>query len=256
VPFMSNIGSENFLERAERGKKYGVYVGIVTDNKDPDGKYRVRVRIPSQANGDASGTSSESTFWYRICTFGAGDNRGMYNMPEVNDEVLLAFENGEVSHGYVVGTLWNKTCKVIDANSDGDNNDRWYRSRTGSMLKFSDKKDKTSILVQSSVGHKVFLDDDKPGTILVQHSSGNTKITLLEKDIKIESTGDTIVDCDNFKLTAKTNIEMKSGADTKITASANIKGQASSNIELQASGMGKFVSSGTMTIQGAMVNIN
>jgi uncharacterized protein involved in type VI secretion and phage assembly len=249
VPFMSNIGSENFLERAERGKKYGVYVGIVTDNKDPDGKYRVRVRIPSQANGDASGTSSESTF-------GAGDNRGMYNMPEVNDEVLLAFENGEVSHGYVVGTLWNKSAKVTDKNADGDNNDRWYRSRTGSMLKFGDKTEETCILVQSSVGHKVFLDDKSPGTILVQHSSGNTKITLLEKDIKIESKGDTIVDCDNFKLTAKTNIEMKSGSDTKITASANIKGQASSNIELQASGMGKFVSSGTMTIQGAMVNIN
>src|SRR5512143_1924372 len=105
---------------------YGVYVGLVTDNKDPDGKYRVKVRIPSQDNGDASG---EQTFWYRVCTFGAGK-------------------------------------------------------------------------------------------ILVQHSSANTTITLLSSDIKIESSGDTIVNCDNFKVTAKTNIELKSSADTKITASA------------------------------------
>jgi uncharacterized protein involved in type VI secretion and phage assembly len=255
VAFTRNIGSENFLERAERGKKYGVYVGIVTDNKDPDGKYRVRVRIPSQDNGDASGASSESTFWYRICTFGAGDNRGMYNMPEVNDEVLLAFENGEISHGYVVGTLWNKSQKVIDANTDGKNDFRWYQSRKGSMLKFGDG-DKTSVLVQSSGGHKVHLDDADDGQILILHKSGNTKVTLLANDIKIESTGDTIVDCDNFKVTAKTNIELKSSSDTKITAGANIKGQASSNLELQASGSGTLKSSGTMTIQGATVNIN
>jgi uncharacterized protein involved in type VI secretion and phage assembly len=253
VALSSNISSESFLERAERGKKYGVYVGIVTDNKDPDGNYRVRVRIPSQENGDSSGTSSESTFWYRICTFGAGADRGMYNMPEINDEVLIAFENGEISHGYVVGSLWNKTSKTTDKNSTGKNDDRWYKSRSGSMLKFGDG-DTTSVLAQSSGGHKVFLDDG--GKILIQHSSGNTKVTLLASDIKIESSGDTIVDCDNFKVTAKTNIEMKSGADTKITASANIKGQASANVEFQASAEGKFQASGPITIKGAIVNIN
>lgn len=253
MPLFSNISTGSFLERTESGKKHGVYVGIVTDNKDPDGHYRVRVRIPSLDNGDPSGKASESSFWYRICTFGAGGDRGMYNMPEVNDEVLLAFENGEISNGYIIGSLWNKSSKVTDKNSSGKNDDRWYKSRSGSMLKFGDGST-TNVLVQSSGGHKVLLDDG--GKILVQHSSGNTKVTLLASDIKIESSGDTIVNCNNFKLTAKTNIEMKSGADTKITASANIKGQASANVEFNASGLGKFVASGPITIKGAIVNIN
>jgi uncharacterized protein involved in type VI secretion and phage assembly len=242
------IGSENYIERAERSKMYGVYVGIVTDNKDPENRYRVKVRIPAQDNGP-----TESTFWLRICTFGAGNDRGMYNMPEVNDECLVAFENGEMSHGYVIGTLWNNSAKTTDNNSSGKNDDRWYKSRSGNMLKFGDGST-TGILVQSTGGHKVHLDDG--GKILVQHSSGNTKVTLLSSDIKIESTGDTLVDCNNFKVTAKANIELTSKVDTKITASANIKGQASANIELQASAMGKFEASATMTIKGAIVNIN
>lgn len=244
------ISNENYLERAERDKMYGVYVGIVTDNKDPDGKYRVKVRIPSQDNGDSSG---DQTFWYRVCTFGAGKDRGMYNLPEVNDEVLLAFENGEISHGYIVGTLWNKDSKAIGDNTGGKNDDRWYKSRSGSMLKFGDGST-TGVLMQSSGGHIIHEDDG--GKILVQHSSGNTKVTLLASDIKIESSGDTIVNCNNFKVTAKTNIEMKSSADTKINASGSIIGQASANVGFKAGAQGVFQAGATVTIKGSVVNIN
>lgn len=248
-----NIASQNFLERDERGKKYGVYVGIVTDNKDPDGWYRVKVRLVAQENGEASGPKSESTDWYEICTFGAGKDRGMYNLPEVNDQVLIAFENGDIAKGYVIGSIWNKDSKAIGDNTAGKNDDRWYKSRSGSMLKFGDGST-TSVLMQSAGGHIIHEDDG--GQILVKHSSGNTSITLLSSDIKIKSSGDTYIDCDNLKVTAKTNIELKSGADTKITASANIKGTASTNIELNASAEGKFIASSTMTIKGSIVNIN
>jgi uncharacterized protein involved in type VI secretion and phage assembly len=253
VGIASTIAGQGMLERAERNKKYGVYVGIVTDNKDPDGKYRVKCRIPSQENGEAGGSASESTFWYRVCTFGAGKDRGMYNLPEVNDEVLLAFENGEISHGYIVGTLWNNTSTVTADNKSGKNDDRWYKSRSGSMLKFGDGST-TGILMQSSGGHIIHEDDG--GKILVQHSSGSTKVTLLASDIKIESSGDTIVNCNNFKVTAKANIEMKSSADTKITASGNIVGQASSNVGFKAGSQGVFQAGGPITIQGSVVNIN
>ncbi len=250
---LRTISNENYIERAERGKMYGVYVGIVTDNKDPDGKYRVKVRIPSQDNGDQSGSNAEQTFWYRVCTFGAGKDRGMFNLPEVEDEVLVAFENGEMSHGYIVGTLWNSSSTTIADNKGGKNDDRWYKSRSGNMLKFGDGST-TGILVQSSGGHKVHLDDG--GKILVQHSSGSTTITLLSSDIKIESSGDTIVNCDNFKVTAKTNIQMQASSNIQMKASSNILGQASSNVGFKAGGEGLFQSSGTMTIKGSTVNIN
>src|SRR5215831_1705403 len=224
---------------------FGVYVGIVTDNKDADGKYRVKVRIPSQENGAASG---ENTFWYRVTTFGAGKDRGMYNLPEVDDEVLVAFEHGEISHGYVIGSLWNNKQTVIDDNKDGKNDDRWYKSRAGSILKFSDK-DTTSVELKSAKGHQVFLDDG--GKILIQHSSGNTKITLLSEDIKIESTGDTLVDCKNFKVNAKANVELTANTDVKITASTgNITGRGQVNVDFNAvTGEGKYTSTGTMTIK-------
>jgi uncharacterized protein involved in type VI secretion and phage assembly len=252
-----NIATEGVLDRLDRGKKYGVYVGIVTDNKDPEGGYRVRVRIPSQANGDAGGENSESTFWYRVGTFGAGNDRGEYNLPENGDEVLLAFENGEMSHGYVITTLWNgKSNKSIGNNSDGKNHVRWYKSRSGHVFKFCDDPDKKSVLLQTKTGHTILLDDDEEKKIKIEHASKKTRIELFDEDIKVYSKGDTIFDCQNFKVTARTNIELTSSSDTKITASANIKGQASANVEFNASGMGKFTASGTITIKGAMVNIN
>lgn len=85
-------------ERAMNG--FGLIVGIVTDNNDPDGWGRVKVKFPYL-------TGDYATDWARVVSAGAGRQRGIQFIPEVNDEVLVGFEFGDVHHPYVIGGLWN-----------------------------------------------------------------------------------------------------------------------------------------------------
>ncbi|HSI80971.1 MAG TPA: VgrG-related protein [Solirubrobacterales bacterium] len=77
-----------------------VAVGIVTQNEDPDGLGRIRVKYPEL------GEETEG-WWARIAAPGAGGGRGLMMTPLVGDEVLLAFEHGDVRKPYVLGALWN-----------------------------------------------------------------------------------------------------------------------------------------------------
>jgi uncharacterized protein involved in type VI secretion and phage assembly len=75
-------------------------VGVVTQNKDPDGLGRVRVRYP------ALGGAVEG-WWARVASPGAGAERGALMLPVVGDEVVVGFEQGDVRRPYVLGALWN-----------------------------------------------------------------------------------------------------------------------------------------------------
>ena len=80
---------------------FGVVVGVVTNNQDPDGMHRVKVHFPWLSDDVESN-------WARVAAPMAGGNRGVYFLPEVDDEVLVAFEHGKVDHPYVIGSLWNQ----------------------------------------------------------------------------------------------------------------------------------------------------
>ena len=87
-------------KEANLQKIYGVVIGIVTNNQDPDKLGRVKVQFPWLSNEDES-------FWARIASPMAGDKRGIYFLPEVDDEVLVVFEHGDMRFPYVIGALWN-----------------------------------------------------------------------------------------------------------------------------------------------------
>ena len=87
-------------ERESDGFLIGLAVGVVTDNKDPDRLARVRVRLPWH-------TDSDTSFWARSAMPLAGNDRGTYFLPEIGDEVLVGAEDGDPSHLYVLGMLWN-----------------------------------------------------------------------------------------------------------------------------------------------------
>src|SRR5687768_7153196 len=96
--FEAMLGSET-KERGDR-RMYGVVIGIITNNKDPDKLGRVKVKFPWLSDTDES-------FWARTATPMAGNQRGMYFLPEVDDEVLVAFEHGDLRFPYIIGALWN-----------------------------------------------------------------------------------------------------------------------------------------------------
>ncbi|MFI5385008.1 MAG: VgrG-related protein, partial [Fimbriimonadales bacterium] len=86
-----------------------IAIGIVTDNVDPDGLGRIKVKYPWLMD--------DTSFWARMASPMAGPGRGIYFLPEVNDEVLVAFEHGDIHHPYMIGALWNGVDTPIEPNS-------------------------------------------------------------------------------------------------------------------------------------------
>ena len=85
------------------GLFYGVYPALVTDLQDPDGQGRVKIRLPWTPD-TGSGRYEQ---WARLAVLMAGAGRGTWFIPDVDDEVLVAFEGGNPARPYVVGALLN-----------------------------------------------------------------------------------------------------------------------------------------------------
>jgi uncharacterized protein involved in type VI secretion and phage assembly len=271
VPNFMDLITGGSLER-NRQKIYGVCVGVVTDNVDPEGLYRVKVRYPWQVNGGAGG---ETSFWARIATFGAGKDRGMFVLPEVDDEVLIAFEHGDVSHPYVLGSLWNSqnptlsefsdvngTRKHKNSEQDGKNDLRTFKSRAGHFLEFHDCKDDKgrAITLQTKEGHRLRLDDSKGKLKAEIWDAKDENYLLLDtqnKKITLETkSGDMLIKAKNtIDIQCKT-LNVKSDQETNFDAGTNWNVKAGSNVKIEAGGTGDLKSTATMTIKGSIVNIN
>ena len=158
---------------------YGVYPAIVTDNVDADNMGRVQVRLPW-----LSSYEGEVVTWARIATLMAGNQRGTYFMPEVDDEVLVAFEAGNAQRPYVVGALWNgKDEPPITDNSD--NNQKQICSRNGITITLNDEDGSEQLTCETPAGQTLTLKDG-PGTIEIKDASGN-RITVEPSGITIQS---------------------------------------------------------------------
>ena len=194
----------------------GVVVGVVTNNQDPDGFGRVKVKFPWLSDVDESD-------WARVAAPMAGNKRGFYFLPEVDDEVLVAFEHGDVRFPYVLGALWNGKDAPPATNGDGKNNVRVIQSRSGHVIKLNDEDGKETVEI---------LDKSQKNSIVIDTAKNTITITS-DQDITISASKGTI------KLDAQ-NVEIKSSAATKL--------EAGSTMDVKASG--------TMTVKGATVNIN
>jgi uncharacterized protein involved in type VI secretion and phage assembly len=194
----------------------GVAVGLVTDNKDPDGLGRVRITFPTRSD-------DEIGHWARIAVLMAGAGRGTFFLPEVGDEVLVAFEGGNIKRPYVLGGLWNGKDKPPEVNADGKNNLRVVKSRSGHLIRLDD----------TAGAEKIEIVDKSGGNSITVDTAGNTITITSAADVTIEAPQGTL------KLSAKT---------IEISSSANAEVKATGNLTLQASG--------NTTVKGTMVNIN
>lgn len=187
----------------------GIVVGVVTDIDDPQTLGRVRVKYPH--------LNDQESQWARIASPMAGKERGFYFCPELEDEVLVGFELGDIRRPYILGALWSSAdMPPPDDGNAAANNWRFIRSRSG---------------------HIVRLDD----------TDGSEKVEIIGKDEKhklvIDVAGDKIqIICDSgsVEVTASGDITME-GANVNISATGDMKLSAPS---------------GTMTIEGQLVKIN
>jgi uncharacterized protein involved in type VI secretion and phage assembly len=187
----------------------GIIIGLVKDLEDPQNLGRLRVTYPY--------LGEQQSDWARLVTPMAGKDRGMFFRPEVGDEVLVAFELGDVRRPYILGSLWSSedTPPKDDGNAK-ENNWRFIKSRNGHIVKLDDTKNSEKIEIIGSDGARKIVFDIAGKKIQVSCDSGDIEVSAPAGTVKVE---------------AKT-VTVKASADMTLEAS------------------------GTMTIKGATVNIN
>ena len=190
----------------------GVVPAIVTNNNDHKNMGRVKVKFPWLDENLESA-------WARITAVGAGNEYGFFWLPEIDDEVLVAFEHGDFNRPYIIGCLWNGQDRPPEpigrAVKGGKVQSHTIRTRSGHIIRLSD--------------------DDNDQVIEIQDAASGSTITL---DAKSR----------NLTVNTANKIEIK--------ATGNIALQAAGNVEIKASGTVSVEAAGQLNLRGTTVNIN
>ena len=206
----------------------GLHTGVVTDNEDPEGEFRVRVKIPFiNANDDG--------VWARVSLPDAGYERGLYFRPEINDEVLVGFLFDDPRQPVVLGML-HSSALPSPLSPTNDNHKKGYTSREKLIMLFDDEK--KEVKIETPRGNKITISDDKKG-ITMEDQNGN-KIEMNDSGIKI---------------TSQTAIEITAQTDLKL-AGANLSLAGNASLAMSGSGSSKLESSGILELKGSLVKIN
>jgi phage protein D len=198
---------------------YGVVVGLCTNNDDPDKLGRVKLKFPWLADDFESD-------WSRMLQAGAGPDSGACFIPEVNDEVLVAFEFGDVRRPIVIGALHNGQDKP----------------RLGDGL-FDNGRVKRRGVV-SRRGHRVVLFDDaaKSGIALVS-SDGQLRIALNESKGEIH-------------LFCRGKIRLEAQGELSLNSQQNVTIEAQGQLQMKGQAGAKLESSAAVEVTGTVIKLN
>jgi phage baseplate assembly protein V len=199
-------------------KSFGVTLGQVVDNLDITGEGRVQVSLPWMPEVEP---------WCRVAVLSAGSGVGTYFVPQVDDEVLVAFDQGDVRDAFVLGSLWSATDKPpADLPSDA-----------------VDKR-----VIRTPAGHEVLLDDQEK-SIEITSATGQ-KVTLDSQQIALDA-GDGAA---KIVLEAAGNVTIEAALDLKLKATTvSIEG---TTIDVKASAAGTLDGGASCTVKGTIVRIN
>ncbi len=164
------------------GKIQGVVTGQVTSVQDPDQQGRVQVSFPYL------GGQNQST-WAPVATLMAGGGRGSWFMPEVGDEVLVAFNQNDVGHPYIIGFLWNGQDQPPA--SDITPSVRRIRTVSNHTIDFDDRGEQEKITITTHGGHVIEMNDAPGSETISITTSGNQQIQLQDvpPSITIQTAG-------------------------------------------------------------------
>ncbi|MBN1700205.1 MAG: rhs element Vgr protein [Spirochaetales bacterium] len=211
--------------------QYGAVLGIVTDNEDPDGLGRVKVKLPHI--GD-----EVETDWIPVMTAYASPECGAFILPEIDDQVVIGFLGDCPDRPIVLGSIWSANRKppetgentASDLNSDGENNLKFIKSRSGHQIILDDKDGEEKIQILAADGKTRF-----------EFLSGDTTINIeTDKDLRISASGKLGIEAEEGEFTFKKGLKIEADGLTAETKSKDIEIKASRN----------------MTIKGSTVKIN
>ena len=229
----------------------GVRVAIVRDNEDPEDIGRVKLGYPWRDENDES-------YWARIATDMTGDGYGTYFLPEVGDEVLVAFENGDIHHPVVVGSLWTGQAKPPEQNSDGNNDIRKIETRGGHVVEFDDSDQNGSVLIETDAGHLVELDDSSGSErIQIEDKSGNS-VTMdsVKNSISVSGKQSIQLSAPTISLSAKTKVEISSKGTVDISGKGQTNVSSKGQLNIESNGLMGINATGPLTIKGAIIQLN
>ena len=247
------LGADN----SPKKNPYGVVVGIVTNVDDADGLARVKVKYPTI-------TEDLESHWARLATPMAGNGRGIEFIPEVNDEVLVAFEYNDINRPYVIGGLWNGQDAPPEASSsivsNGEVQKRIIKSRSGHVITLDDTQASEKITIVDKAGQTVVLDSSSGAEkVEIVDKTGSSKITMdaAQRSVTIESAQDmTLRATGRLEISGQMGVAISSDGgnlDLESNAQTNVKGMQA---KLEGTGGAEVKSSGVLTVQGSLVRIN
>jgi uncharacterized protein involved in type VI secretion and phage assembly len=189
--------------RQTQTKYYGKYRGFVVDNQDPEKKGRLRVRVPSILGETETG-------WALPCLpFGGLQDQGFFMIPEVDSQIWVEFEEGNLSHPIWTGVFWQQTGDIPSEAAKDEPTTRIIKTPSGHILQFEDESGNEQIrLYHTQDAH---LQIDNNGSIELKDASSNTlkldanqnKITLEDANgnsLVMDTTGTTVTDSNGNKI--------------------------------------------------------
>jgi uncharacterized protein involved in type VI secretion and phage assembly len=211
----------------------GLALGVVEALDDPESLNRVRVRLPWRSDGGEG-------VWARLANADAGDGFGAVIVPDVGQEVLVGFVDGDPAVPVVLGSLYNGTQQppiVVDAETNAV---RAFVTPDGHTLRFEDGDD-AAVTLESGKGHSVVL-DDKDSALVITHKDSGNSIRLSADGIELEA--------------AQGDITLKSSAGTISLDSLKLEAKASGPSKIESSATFDLKASGSLGLKGSLVTIN
>ncbi len=246
----------------------GLTVGLVTKNYDKDMPGRVCVQVISRDD------KANELLWARVAQPSSGSKWGHYFLPEVGDQVILAFEGGIIERPYVIGCVPKLNDNFLKKSVDENNQFKKIMSTHGNTLLFTDSKENKDghkdnlSLVTATGAHKLVMDNDKKFITLANRNEKNgMKITTEEGKGTITITTEqklTIKVGDNITVTmnatngtveiSASKINLKTTDAMKLEAVGNLD-MSGASAALKGNGSTKLEAGGSMTISGTPIKI-
>jgi Rhs element Vgr protein len=223
----------------------GLQIGVVMQlDGDPQGEERIQVKVPVlQAQSEG--------VWARLAQFYASSTFGAFFLPEVGDEVLLGYLNGDPSHPIVLASLYSSSRKPAYT-IEAANNTKAIVTRCLHKIEFNEE-DKIITVTTPGNNQMVFSDKGQSITVTDQH---NNSITLSSNGIALDSKSDiTLTAQGSVSITANASISASAQADVKV-AGLNISCEAQVGFTGKGSASAELSAAGQTTVKGAMVMIN
>lgn len=170
----------------------------VVDLDDPDSLNRVQVRLIAFD----SVTDQDAPLWARVVAPFAGDDRGAFWMPDVDDEVLVVFAGGDARHPLVLGGLWNGNAASPASLGPQGNRYKRLRSKQGITITMDDQQGQETLTLETPGGQKVTLKDG-PSSVKVEDANGNS-ITLESAGITVQASAKVTVQASSVEVSSGT----------------------------------------------------